>query len=501
MDFNTKIKIGQHALERFIEHFPQFAKEIGFNSKWENNNKDDDKQYNMFLLFELFKRSKEQKSILNDMAYMISMCERNDVDISDFQMFSNNGVIFVCAENREHNTITIRTVMPVDYNLGRFIPEKDRKELLLDDKNQYYKIGIMDEQDYNRQALKMLQLPYQHMFHCERIEKAAHNYNEYIQTENYNEDEELREAMMRGHNKKQEQKLINDIKEEIQDRLSEYGMEYVMTLSSGKAICFLNDEYDYNNENKNTLKVIPQKAIRMLLEQNKEKLSFIDNETFEKCLKMENLSREHYIGLLSQIIKTPDNHFGKNDTFLRNSYLKDILRITIPEELKQELEINNKDIKNSNVDKIVMSDYLALNNFLFMIKNHKQDVINLFKFDETRNTESFLSKNKLTGEYSLNVFRKGGSSYSLRLTMEENLDLLHKFVDKLGNDVEPELFEFVHHQIKKYHVLNDKFKQLIDKIENKEAARLENNETIDVLLPEKDETITVKKYRNFLIRN
>ena len=60
---------------------------------------------------------------------------------------------------------------------------------------------------------------------------------------------------------------------------------------------------------------------------------------------------------------------------------------------------------------------------------------------------------------------------------------------------------FVHHQIKKYHVLNDKFKQLIDKIENKEAARLENNETIDVLLPEKDETITVKKYRNFLIRN
>ena len=148
----------------------------------------------------------------------------------------------------------------------------------------------MDEQDYNRQALKMLQLPYQHMFHCERIEKAAHNYNEYIQTENYNEDEELREAMMRGHNKKQEQKLINDIKEEIQDRLSEYGMEYVMTLSSGKAICFLNDEYDYNNENKNTLKVIPQKAIRMLLEQNKEKLSFIDNETFEKCLKMENVS-------------------------------------------------------------------------------------------------------------------------------------------------------------------------------------------------------------------
>ena len=62
-------------------------------------------------------------------------------------------------------------------------------------------------------------------------------------------------------------------------------MEYVMTLSSGKAICFLNDEYDYNNENKNTLKVIPQKAIRMLLEQNKEKLSFIDNETFEKMFK------------------------------------------------------------------------------------------------------------------------------------------------------------------------------------------------------------------------
>lgn len=50
-------------------------------------------------------------------------------------------------------------------------------------------------------------------------------------------------------------------------------------------------------------------------------------------------------------------------------------------------------------------------------------------------------------------------------------------------------------------MLNDKFEQLIDKIENKEAARLENNETIDIILSEKDETITIKKYRNFLIRN
>ena len=92
-EHKLKVSIGQHALERFQERFPQVAESIGFHKKWDNMATDPNKQYNTFLLFELFKRAKENKSMYNDLGYVMANCNRHGInDVGNFKLFSNGEV-------------------------------------------------------------------------------------------------------------------------------------------------------------------------------------------------------------------------------------------------------------------------------------------------------------------------------------------------------------------------------------------------------------------------
>ena len=153
-----KIIVTQHALERFLEHFPKLAKELNFEPKWENSLADENKQFNMLLLYELLKRSEEQRAIQNDISYLMYITEKHGMEIDQLRLFSNHKVIFLCCDNKDQDNLVIKTIMPIDYYMGRYIPASNKVNF--EDKQPDFKLGSIGTKRYLNQVAKLVEKKY-----------------------------------------------------------------------------------------------------------------------------------------------------------------------------------------------------------------------------------------------------------------------------------------------------------------------------------------------------
>lgn len=187
----TMIMLGQHALERFNERFPELAKEIGFNEYWLDFSDDDDKQFNMFLLYELFKRSKENHTIKNHLNYVINACERNGIsDTGNFKLFTNGKIIFITEackvidrNKQEHDKIIIKTVMPSHFKpISRYIPPSDLRKINYEDINNDYYLGAIKDDEFKKQVFKLMTDPQyekiKNKLDCDRFQEIIAEINE-----------------------------------------------------------------------------------------------------------------------------------------------------------------------------------------------------------------------------------------------------------------------------------------------------------------------------------
>lgn len=467
------IKIGQHALERFIQHFPQLAKSLNFNNKWENSQNDPNKNFNMLILYELFKRSDEQKAILNDMAYMIEMCERNALGIEEFKMFSNHKVIFICAENKKENSITIRTVMPHDYKIGKYVPEG--KGYKFNDNTKDYRLSTIKSQEYSLQVNKLLKLYPDNPLVCERLIKLKKDFEDNVQ----------KELEVNQNSGKEE---INIYKQKL-DRLKEIGINYIMSSHDGLSICFLNNEYKGKDINKNKIVFIQQKIIKAFLNDIKD-ASIFNEEEIDEIFKinLKTLDKSDYIKLISQTVDD-----GINTTAMSTRQLKNILKVAIPEEIKKEIGINNKDINNTNIkiDNIIIRDYDGLNGYLGLTRHKKCDVNKVLKFHQTNKAEYFLSKHKITGELLISKFNYNSKQkLSILPTMEEYLEIIEIFANNFDNNKvkyfndkgekqdnptisKEEIFKFINKELSKFTLFSQKIENAIKLCDNIQQTNLQ----------------------------
>ena len=299
----TIIMLGQHALERFNERFPELVKEIGFNKYWLDYSDDDDKQFNMFLLYELFKRGKENYTIKNHLNYVINACERNGInDIGNFKLFTNGNIIFITESckfidnnKQEHDKIIIKTVMPSNFSIGKYIPKSDLQEVNYKDVNNSYSLGVMKDNEFKKQVFKLMTNPQyrkiKNKLNCDRFQKIvtkmtnqdlshskkgkmASSYSNIkpnidLSIVNSRENKNIRDIYQKEHYDKESQEIQKalSMKEIIQERLDDFGLKYIKTLENGVSLVYCTDQYVGTFKNKNKLMTITQRKLQTIIAQ------------------------------------------------------------------------------------------------------------------------------------------------------------------------------------------------------------------------------------------
>lgn len=451
---NLYVEIGQHALERFLEHHRSVAKEIGFISKWENERRDKNKQFNTFLLYELLKRSEKQKAIHNDPAYLISVCERNNMEINELSVYSNGGVIFICHE--QGNKLTVRTVMPMDYKMGQYVAKKKTN---FDDKNHHFRLSTLSDKEYKEQVNKMVSLSSENPLICERLEKISNSYTQ-EQRESFNKNDSIFTIGKR----------IKSLPENVFEKLDEHGITYVHTIDKGLSICYLNSQFS-DPEKQHTLAVIP-KSVLLQLVNNEKSFKLLNQEEKNTFLKVNSLhlSKKNYFTLLGQVFNNKTN-----ETFLSTVELKEILKHTIPEHIKRELGISNKDISNpEKMEKLLANKSTIVRGYLSLASHHFQDLQIMTTFHQEDNDYSYhLTKDHLTHELYF-VKTQDGNSETVIPSMEEYLHMIQLFVEKfdnhqikLPNDFnKSDVFHFLDKELDKFKYFSNTIQKLTQNYDN-----------------------------------
>lgn len=470
-----KIIVTQHALERFLEHFPKLAKELDFESKWENSLADENKQFNMLLLYELLKRSEEQRAIQNDISYLMYITEKHGMEIDQLRLFSNHKVIFLCCDNKDQDNLVIKTIMPIDYYMGRYIPASNKVNF--EDKQPDFKLGSIGTKRYLNQVAKLVEKKYNPLIN----QRLIKTYQDNIQDIKL-----IRKDKVTSQIRKENDIKItntNDTKKEnqidsIQEHLSLLGIDYIMTDSNGMSICFLNQDYLGSDNLKTTIACLPQKILRSIMEMEVEQLKDFFNvfkpTEIDGWLQTNSIKADKniYIRLLAQL-NTPNN-----DTFVDIRSLKEILKITIPQNIKEEVGINNKDIVsiNDKIKNLAIQEYSGMHGFMSFTRNRIIDIEPVtakpFFTIQDNNTVSYqLMRNRLTHEIMICKLNDNKTKYTAIPTMEEYLNMINLFVkdfdNKNGNldyivgnkeSLKQEIYSLVERELDKF----TRFSQLIE---------------------------------------
>lgn len=515
------IRISKHALERFQERFPQVAESIGFHKQWENMATDPNNQYNTFLLFELFKRSKENKAIYNDLGYVMDNCRRNGVDdVGNFKLFSNGDVIFIAELKRYElsEALVLKTVMPADANIVRYIPKSDLGEINYEnDLNKNWHLSNMRRDEYLHQVHKMMTYDgrqyrnSREKFKCERLDilfKLSKNVwfpsdgSSVVLNIDSNVEKKLKEKFQKPLKSQQDIQNENalSIASAIQGKLGELGVKYVCTLDNGDALLYTTNQYVGAHKNKNILKTVPHRRLIQYLETDLGTYSAkeIDVVLGMKNIKSNDFKKEMYLRLLMSMDSK------SNSTFLTTSELKNLILDTVPEDLKAELKINSKTLSGNisdNFQHYLFKTDIGFKAFmgLSLLNNDRRDQSVVAPFFKNENYTLCLCKNKVTDELSLNKFyhitggRKQGmlQNNSARVTNEEYLSMIEKFVEyfdgltqdqKMEQSIEQkEIYDFIHKELAKYKELDNKLSSMMKKYQLKTEHVMNNH--YEVSLP------------------
>ena len=480
----TIIMLGQHALERFNERFPELVKEIGFNKYWLDYSDDDDKQFNMFLLYELFKRSKENHTIKNHLNYVINACERNGIDdTGNFKLFTNGSIIFITEackvidkNKQEHDKIIIKTVMPSSFSIGKYIPKSDLKEINYKDIDNEYYLGAIKDNEFKKQVFKLMTDPqYEKIkkkLDCDRFKEIIAEMNEQelssIQPEQLNnvnehsgvaakptnidlsivnskENKNIRDIYQKEHYDKENKEIQTalSIKEIIQERLDNFGLKYIKTLANGVSLLYCTDQYVGTFQNKNKLMTITQRKLQTIISQPFSSYDGFNAHDMDALFYMRDVhsnkkyEEEIYLGLLMNCDS------ATNSTFLSISELKDIIQNTIPEDLRLKLKVNSKTLSNNvlnNFQHYLFKTDIGLELFMGsgLMQHDIRDNFVIVPYEKTDKYALCLCKNKTTDEFTLAKYpffekNKNGhktkelSFHSEKMDSQEYWNALEKF--------------------------------------------------------------------------
>lgn len=472
----TIIMLGQHALERFNERFPELVKEIGFNEYWLDYSDDDDKQFNMFLIYELFKRSKENHTIKNHLNYVINACERNGIsDTGNFKLFTNGSIIFITEackfidkNKQEHDKIIIKTVMPSSFSIGKYIPKSDLKEINYKDIDNDYYLGAIKDNEFKKQVFKLMTDPryekIQKKLDCDRLQEIIAKMTEqnlsFIQKENIEnktkqninlsivnskENKNIRDIYQKEHYDKESQEIQKalSIKEIIQERLDNFGLKYIKTLENGVSLLYCTDQYVGTFQNKNKLMTITQRKLQTIISQPFSSYDGFNAHDMDALFYMRDVhsnkkyEEEIYLGLLMNC------NSNTNSTFLSISELKDIIQNTIPEDLRLKLKVNSKTLSNNvlnNFQHYLFKTDIGLELFMGsgLMQHDIRDNFVIVPYAQTNKYALCFCKNKTTDEFTLAKYpffekNKNGhktkelSFHSEKMDSQEYWEAIEKF--------------------------------------------------------------------------
>lgn len=528
--------IGQHALERFAERFPKIALEIGFLKKWEDNPNDRNKEYNTFLFYELMKKSEEVQTIKNDMASLIEICENNNIeDWGNFKVFRNGEILFLCESKKVNrgiqNVLIVKTVVPTSFSIGRFIHDRNKKDLNLEDtlQSEDFSLISIDKVQYKRSVRKLYNDNREHILFCDRLKKIYEQNTQEYEDRNFLKKEAPPEEKIYDYifgkteydHLQLEQVAIVNV---LQEKLGKYGIRFVMNMSRDKSLIYLTDEYKGHNNQKNKLKLTNYKALLQILDRSDvfehEGRNNVQNFLSKRITDVHE-TRNVYEKLL--INASREN----NNTVLPLIDLKNIIIESVPEEIKADLKINSKTLSGDiqdNFSHLFIKQEKGLKNYINLIKKNKErlNIVWEFKYNEinqaNRNcSESFcLCKDKITGELSIDKFLVSNNSreksdYTVTMNMEEYLNAINDFAlffDNLETEqksfIQKSVFEFVKKEISKYENLDKKIEQIIS---NNDLSMLEMEDGgVSVLMPQLkkhdmigDKKVTIKKQKGLNI--
>ena len=367
------VVLGQHVLERFIERFPDVAEKIGFNDYWENRSWDENKQTNTFLLYELFKRGKENHTIKNHTGYVIELCEKHNIsDTGALKVFTNGPIIFIgrIEEDprvwKKKSHLALTTVLLTDFRMSKYIPESDLKEINYDqDKNDHYRLSGLNHQDYLEQVAKIYENPqYQkakEYFQCDRLdyfyelaieeqqkrqESQPVEIPDEIKNKVNNPDStSIKEEYEKAENERQKVQSVMDI---VQSKLGEIGLKYVCTLDNGVSLLHATDEYAGTQRYRNKLVTTFQKDLINLMKQPLEEYKHFSNKEVDWLFRFKDVNQldndaKNQIYLTLLLNANPQ----VNSTFLTVKELRELIQDTVSEETKSEFKINTKTMSNN----------------------------------------------------------------------------------------------------------------------------------------------------------
>ena len=427
------VRLGQHALERFVERFPDIAEKIGFNKEWKGYSWDEHKQTNMFLLYELFKRSKENHTVKNNTGYLIELCERHGVnDTGAFKIFTNGPIIFIGEleknPNENSSRLILKTVISTDFKIPRYIPESDLKEINYhQDKNDNYRLVSLNHRDYLEQVSIIYDNPKykkaKECFQCERLdyfyEQAIKKSKTYKNTQPIEIPDEIQNKVNNPESNsikedyekaEKERKKVQSVMDIVQSKLGEIGLKYVCTLDNGVSLLHATDDYSGAHKYRNKLVTMFQKNLINLLKQPLEEYKNFTPKEVDQLFRFkdvnaldEDAKNQIYLTLL--LNANPQ----VNSTFLTVKELREIIKYTVSDETKNEFKINTKTMSTNPLNSFqhyLLKTDMGLKAFMgngLMVHDMRENYV-VSPFKKTSNHALGLCKNKLTDEFTIAKF-------------------------------------------------------------------------------------------------
>lgn len=503
------VKLGQHALERFVERFPDIAEKIGFNKEWKGYSWDEHKQTNMFLLYELFKRSKENHTVKNNTGYLIELCERHGVnDTGNFKIFTNGPIIFIGEleknpnENENNSRLILKTVISTDFKIPRYIPESDLKEINYhQDKNDNYRLASLNHRDYLEQVSIIYDDPKykkaKECFQCERLDyfykqsiKKSKNYKniqpaeipDEIKNKVNNPDSDfIKEEYEKAENERQKVQSVMDI---VQSKLGEIGLKYVCTLDNGVSLLHATDDYAGTHQYRNKLVTTYQKDLINLMKNPLKEYKNFSNKEVDWLFRFKDVNQldeeaKNQIYLTLLLNANPQ----VNSTFLTVKELREIIQDTVSEETKSEFKINTKTMSNNPLNSFqhyLLKTDMGLKAFMgngLMVHDMRENYV-VSPFKQTDTYALCLCKNKLTDELTIAKFpyfekrhhkSKTLSYCSVSMDNTEYMKAIQDFIGYFDNLTQQQKNEhnFGYQNMDKAGVENQHTYQ--DKLDNKEV--------------------------------
>lgn len=462
------IKLGQHALERFNERFPDQVKTVGFFQNWENYSGCPKKKMNSLILFELFKRSKENHSIKNNLGYMINLCDKHNIkNTEDFRIFNNGPIIFLTEQRG--NELIIKTVIKEDFRIGRYIPKSDISDFnLKEDKNPDFRISpnVLKIHEYKTLISEIIDNPKLSKIKDTLLNDRLRSFynpnnksqkiffdNNDLKTESYQKisdkinnptNKKIREIY---HKELKNKKDIENAKEVslmeiLKFKLNHFGMEYIATLDNGQSMVYTNNDYVGSHQYKNKLILISQKNMANIMSQHHSSFSSFNAKDMDYLFGVkkpnEETQKKMYMTLLM-------NASGKhNTTSMSVPRLKEIILDTIPDQIKTEFHVNSKTLNGDVLDNFkhyLLKTDIGLKSFMGagLMSHDIRDnyIIAPFYTSENKEYTLCLSKHKHTDELFIQkYFFATEGSYkgkllfnSATMNKEEYLNALERFVE------------------------------------------------------------------------